>query len=114
MSKGETRDTMTRPAPVPTASAVKGEIDGGRYTVTYDGTGLQHAGPSNSNPDSTWYAFTVKGAAGKVIGEYHIHPKAGGFASGNLKVPFGTSGFMSSVGRATDWQWLCDKVKSQV
>ena len=114
--EGETRATMQRRAPLPTQAELKGEILGGRYKVVYDGKGLQRAGATNSNPDCTWYNFLVYSSADKEIGHYHVHPRSSGkgYASGNLSV--NTSGAFGSaiIPQARDWQWLCDKVVSQI
>lgn len=81
----------------------------GQYRILYDGRGLQ------SGNGSTWYAFQIVAPDGKVIGEYHIHPRrGGGFASGNLRLFANNSFGEVLIGRATDWQWLCDHVNGQV
>jgi hypothetical protein len=112
-----TRATMPPPSPKLAVDSVAKFISDGTYVVTYDGTGLQQAGPGNSNPDSTWYEFTIKNKGGDVVGEYHIHPTGPGgkfFASGNLRIKDSSSFGNYIVGRATDWRPLCDSVKKQL
>lgn len=110
-----TRDNMPPPAPKLAVDSVAKFIADGTYVVTYNGNGLQQAGASNSNPDSTWYEFTIKNKGGNVVGEYHIHPYGvGKFASGNLRIKDSSAFGNYMVGRATDWQPLCNSVKGQV
>ncbi len=94
-----------------TSPAVAKLLSSGVYMLKYDGKGQQKAGPSNSNPDSIWVNFDICNAQGNVVGHYHIHPdkrKRFGYASGNLRLKDESSFGSYMVGRATDWQWLCD------
>jgi hypothetical protein len=94
-----------------TAPAVSKLIQNGVYKLAYDGQGLQQAGASNSNPDSTWINFNITTTGGKKVGYFHIHPdkrKKCGYASGNLRIDDDSSFGNYLVGRATDWQWVCD------
>ena len=92
-------------------------ITDGVYMLTYDGQGLQKAGPSNSNPDSTWYNFNIANTAGQTVGHFHIHPdkrKKCGYASGNMRLNDDSSFGSYLVGRATDWQWVGDWLRPTV
>lgn len=110
-----TRDNMPKPSPKLAVDTVVKFISDGTYVVKYRGNGLQQASSSNSNPDSTWYEFDIKNKGGDVVGEYHIHPYGvGKFASGNLRIKDSSAFGNYMVGRATDWQPLCNTVKSQI
>jgi len=94
-----------------TAPAVSKLISSGVYKLSYDGKGVQTASASNSNPDSTWVNFDILTTGDKKVGYFHIHPdkrKRCGYASGNLRIDDESSFGNYMVGRATDWQWLCD------
>lgn len=92
-----------------TPSSVATLINNGTYKLVYDGAGLHTAGPSNSNPDSTWYEFHIQTASGKTVGHYHVHPRVdGSWASGNLRLNDGSSFGSYIVGRALDWVWLAN------
>ena len=96
-----------------TQIAVAKLIGDGVYSVIYDGEGIQKADASSSNPNSTWYAFDIKTASDKIVGEYHVHPRVGpgaSYASGNLRLKDDSSFGQYIVGRATDWKWLCDDI----
>jgi hypothetical protein len=85
----------------------------GQYRIIYDGRGLQSS--DKGAQYSEWYAFQIIAPNGQVIGEYHIHPgRHGGFRSGNLRLFANNSFGEVLIGRATDWQWLCDHVSGQV
>jgi hypothetical protein len=113
----EARPTASR---VSTNDVVK-NIQGGVYKIVYDQAGLQHADSSNSNPDSTWYHFDIMNTAGQKVGYFHVHPddrKKCGYASGNLRM-FNASAASAQgrdqiIGRALDWQYLCDAIVGQI
>jgi len=96
-----------------TAPAVSKLISSGVYALSYDEQGVQKASASNSNPDSTWVNFDITTTGGKKVGYFHIHPdksKKCGYASGNLRMNDDSSFGSYMVGRATDWQWLCNSL----
>jgi len=90
----------------------------GQYTFRYDKKGLKSS--RSGGRLTEWYAFEIIAPNGKVIGEYHIHPgrRKGEYWSGNLRlwtsIPSafdtqeGRDHGIVVIGRATDWQWLCD------
>lgn len=98
-----------------TQPAVAKLLRDGLYTLEYDNQGVQKAGASNSNPDSTWVNFDISNGQGTKVGYFHIHPdkrKKCGYASGNLRMLDDSSFGSYMVGRATDWQWLCDQLNA--
>jgi hypothetical protein len=103
-----------RPIEVENQTSVVSMIITGQYQIVYDGKGLVTW--KTASGTSTGYKFNVI-AQGKIIGEYHIHPNRNRrfpWASGNFRLFVDNSFGSALIGRATDWQWLCDHVSDQI
>lgn len=107
--------TYPKPSELESQTSIVSLIITGQYRLVYDGRGRQSNRGMTGGHLSEWYAFEVRAANGKVIGEFHVHPlKRGGLAAGNFRL-FADHSFGSvTIGRANDWQWLCRHLRDQL